>query len=285
MSHTRGMSRECHDANNYQGVWMTLVSAVIKARNEAENIGPCIRSLSGFADEIIVVDDQSSDSTRQIALDCGAIVLSGISHEGQINRLDAQGFHAANGKYLLRLDADERLTPGLAFLLKKVATEGHYAGVRYPRRYYFFNGWLDHGGWFRSEQLGFFRNDAWDLNWNFDIHSQVTVNGKILTLPAEVSACMLHLDYFTVQEFIERSLFKYAKLEASERIRDGYVFSPRTMASNALRRGVGRYFLRSGYKDGARGAIVAGLLVAYEICVSAYAWDLARNDSNEATVV
>jgi glycosyltransferase involved in cell wall biosynthesis len=253
-----------------------LVSAVIKARNEDREIVGCLESLRPLADEIIVVDDHSTDETAAIARSWGAQVIEGEPHGGDINRLDVQGFLAARGTYLLRLDADERMTPGLASVLRGVAEEGRYAGVRYPRRYWFFDGWLDNGGWFRSEQLGFFRADSWDRDWNCDIHSQVPVRGEILTLPVDVGACMLHYDYDTVGEFVQRSLLGYARTEAVERVRDGYRFSAPGLAKSVARRSVGRYVVRRGYRDGTRGAVVAALLGAYEVCVAAYAWDLAR---------
>ncbi|MBI1351771.1 MAG: glycosyltransferase [Actinomycetales bacterium] len=258
-----------------------LISAVIKARDEEANLEDCLASLRGLADEVIVVDDGSMDRTAEIAEAFGATVLTGQPHGGDINRLDVQGFLAARGQYLLRLDADERMTPGLAARLRSVAEEGRYAGVRYARRYWFFDGWLDHGGWFRSQQLGFFRADAWDRGWNCDIHSQVPVRGEILTLPADVDACMLHYDYQSVAQFVDRSLVRYARLEAAERVREGYQFSASGLAKAVARRSVGRYVLRRGYKDGARGAIVAGLLGAYEACVAAYAWDMQRRTPGE----
>lgn len=254
-----------------------LVSAVIKARNEAHQIAECITTLRGLADEVIVVDDRSSDETAAFARECGARVVLGRPHAGVINRLDVQGFLEASGTYLLRLDADERLTPGLASRLRTIAEEGRFAGARYARRYYFFGGWLDHGGWFRSQQLGFFRSDAWDRDWNCDIHSQVPVTGPIVEVPATTSTCMLHYDYFSIEEFSRRSLQTYARLEAAERIRVEPAFSAARMAKRALRRSAGRYFLRRGYRDGSRGAVVAGLLGAYEVCVEAYAWELRRN--------
>lgn len=255
-----------------------VVSAVIKARNEAHQIGECISSLHGLADEVVVVDDGSTDGTAAVAAQCGARVVQGAPHGGIINRLDVQGFLESAGTYLLRLDADERMTPGLARQLRQVSEEGRYSGARYARRYYFFGGWLDHGGWFRSQQLGFFRADAWQRDWNCDIHSQVPVAGPIIEIPATAETCMLHYDYLSVDEFTRRSLQTYARLEAAERIRVEPTFSAPRMAKRALRRSAGRYILKRGYLDGARGAVVAGLLGAYEVCVEAYAWELRRGN-------
>lgn len=257
-----------------------LITAVVKARNEENNIAECIASLQNLVDEVIVVDDHSSDDTAKIASALGATVLVGEPHGGFIDRLDIQGFVAANGKYILRLDADERMTPGLARELRSVAEDGEFAGVSYARRYWFFDGWVDHGGWTRSHQLGFFHSDAWDRNWSGDLHSQVPIVGRVLTIPFDVQKCMLHYDYDTVTEFVQRSLVSYARLEAMERVRDGYTFSAKAVARSAFRRSFGTYVIRRGYKDGVRGAVVASLLAAYEICVAAYAWEVVNRNKN-----
>lgn len=267
------MQSELNDVSADQDI---MVTAVIKAKNEAENILECIDSLRPLVDEIIVVDDASQDQTANLAMKAGAIVIQGNPHGGNINALDVQGFLAARGTYILRLDADERLTPGLAEVLRSTAIEGQWAGVRYARRYWFFDGWLDHGGWFRSQQLGFFRSDSWDTEWDMSLHSQVPVIGEVKTLNASREICMLHYDYFTIHEFITRSLLNYAKVEAQERVRAGYKFSVASVGVTVARRSVGRFFLRGGYKDGRRGAVVAGLLGAYEVCIAAYAWEIKR---------
>lgn len=90
------------------------ITAVIKAKNEAHQIADCIRSLESFATEIIVVDDHSTDNTKEIAEKLGARFILAKSKGRLINELDKIGFLAAASDWILRLDADERMTPGLS---------------------------------------------------------------------------------------------------------------------------------------------------------------------------
>jgi glycosyltransferase involved in cell wall biosynthesis len=88
------------------------LSVVLATRNEAGNIERCLKSVLGIADEIIVVDEHSEDSTRQIAENLGAKVYLEPHHE--IFHITKQkALDLANGKWILQLDADEVVTPEL----------------------------------------------------------------------------------------------------------------------------------------------------------------------------
>lgn len=255
------------------------ITAVAKAKNEARQIADCIESVKNLATEVIVVNDMSEDDTAGIARRLGARVVDAESKDGMINELDKIGFEAASGDWILRIDADERMTPTLARRLREVAESGRYAGVRFARKNIMFGGWVKHGGWFRSDQLRFFRADAWDRGWQFeDIHSQVPVRGDILTLPAKPALATIHLDYDSVCQFVKRTLFGYARTEAEVMICSGVRFSPFRLVFKPLKRFIGRYLVRQGFRDGWRGLILAALLAAYDVCIEANLWDLERRD-------
>ena len=111
------------------------ISVVIKAKNEAANIKSCLNSLENFADEIIVVDDNSADDTAAIAVACGARVVEGHrSPEQYVDALDITGFLAVQGEWILRIDADERMVPALAARLKQIVSEDRIDGVSFARR-------------------------------------------------------------------------------------------------------------------------------------------------------
>lgn len=153
------------------------------------------------------------------------------------------------------------------------------AGVKYARKNYMFGDFVEHGGWLKPQQLGFFKANAWDKNWGSQIHQQVSIIGNVQIVPAS-KGVMEHLDYFKIDEFIQRSLLKYAKTEAAQMYRDGQTFSKRKILFNTVKRLYGRYFIRQGFRDGNRGLVLAGLLAAYDIATWAYLWELEKNDKS-----
>lgn len=95
------------------------LSVVLATRNEEANIGRCLESVKGIADEIIVVDENSTDNTREIAQKLGAKVYLEPHHE--IFHITKQkALEKARGEWILQLDADEAVTPKLAEEIKKV---------------------------------------------------------------------------------------------------------------------------------------------------------------------
>lgn len=259
---------------------MSGVTAVIKARNEAEQIEQAIASAGLLADDVLVVDDRSTDETARLAATAGARVISGHPHGGRIDLLDRQGFAAVTGGWILRMDADERLTPALAERLREVVeAPADAAGVRYARRYWMFGAPVMFGGWLRPQQVGFFRADRWERSWTAACHSQVPVDGPILTVDPDGGAWMEHYDYEAVSEFVTRSLSGYAAVDAAERHAAGQRFRGRDIVWCPLRKIAGRLVVRRGHRDGARGWVLAALLAAYDISVLAHLWDLERREA------
>lgn len=254
------------------------ITAVIKTKNEAEQIGDCIESLSGFADDIIIVDDASTDQTVQIAEQFGAHIIRSRHQDGLIDTLDKEGFEAVSSGWILRMDADERMSPTLAETLKQIASRSNYQGVKFPRCNMMFGDWPKNGGWFKSDQLRFFKAEAWDRNWQCLPHSHPEVGKPVLTLPANENNATIHHDYSSIQMFVKRTLEGYAYSEAQVLYKNGKRFSIIQLFYKPLRKLLGRLFLRKGYKDGKRGVILAGLLAINEFLVQAYLWDIQRGE-------
>ena len=89
---------------------MTSVSAVIPARNERERIAQVIKETRGLVDEVIVVDDGSSDGTGRIARELGARVIANEHGRGYVAALKT-GFENAQGDLVVTLDADGEHVP------------------------------------------------------------------------------------------------------------------------------------------------------------------------------
>jgi glycosyltransferase involved in cell wall biosynthesis len=91
---------------------MPTLSVILITRNEEANLADCLASLEGIAQQIVVVDTNSTDSTLEIAKNHGAVISQPADWPGfglQKNR----ALDLATGEWVLSLDADERLTPAL----------------------------------------------------------------------------------------------------------------------------------------------------------------------------
>lgn len=253
------------------------VTAVIKAKDEQDKIHDCVKAAFLLAAEVIVVvDPGTTDNTSTVAAAAGATVVLGRPHGGRIDLLDKQGFESVDGGWIVRLDADEFMSASLAATLRLIAARDEAEGVRFARRNYFFGDWLRHGGWYTHDQLRFFKADAWDRSWSADLHTQVPVAGRIITL-AGTSDSTEHYDYSRVEQFVTRSLLHYASREARDRDEAGRPFRNHHLLTMPARKLLGRLIVRKAYKDGSRGMLVALLLATYEFYVNAYRWQTKRS--------
>jgi len=109
------------------------ISVVILTKNEEERIADCIKSVLSWADEVIVVDDESADNTVEIAKKLGTKVL--------IRKMDIEGKHRnwayqqAKNEWVFSLDADERLTPELKKeIIEVLSSSPSHSAYTVPRK-------------------------------------------------------------------------------------------------------------------------------------------------------
>src|SRR2546430_5643580 len=139
------------------------ISATIITFNEAENIRAACESVA-WADEILVIDSESTDATREIAAACGARVIvkgwPGFAAQKQF------AVDAASHDWIFSLDADERVSPELLASIEKLRDidDSHLAdGYRVARRAFYMGRWIRGGGWYPDYQLRLFnrRRGRW----------------------------------------------------------------------------------------------------------------------------
>lgn len=114
---------------------MNKLSVLIVARNEEKNIADCIKSVN-FADEIVVIDDFSTDKTAEIAISFGARVIQRAMNgdwSGQQNFSLQQATH----DWVLLIDADERVTQKLAEEIQEKLVDGQKYAYRIKRLNHF----------------------------------------------------------------------------------------------------------------------------------------------------
>ncbi len=185
------------------------VSCIVLAKNEAEVLHNCLKSLQSLnSSEIILIDDQSSDATVEIAKKYQAKIF-----DHQIKSFaEARNFAAekAAGTWLLYIDADERLSPELAaeinqVLKQQVAKFSAYELIRI--NYYLGKRWP------KTERIvRFIIKEALE-NWIGDVHETPQINGKI----GQLSGRLLHDTHRNLNEMISNTL-KWSQIEAKLRL-------------------------------------------------------------------
>jgi (heptosyl)LPS beta-1,4-glucosyltransferase len=234
------------------------VSVVIITKNERRNLPQCLQSVR-FADEVMVVDDFSSDGTPEVARAAGARVIA-RAWEGYAAQRQ-HGITAATREWILWLDADERVTPALKDEIEAVLREDGHGRDAYliPRRHLFLGEWLRHGGEYPALQLRLVRR-------NKAVLRQVLVHESIEDAGLDVGWLTNPIDHLSSPRLSTRitKARRYARLAAAEVARSGRVseLSVTRLLTNPLRRMAYVFLKAGGYRDGWRGAawaVICGL--------------------------
>jgi glycosyltransferase involved in cell wall biosynthesis len=225
------------------------LSVIIITLNEAENIRPCLESVS-WADEIVVVDSGSSDQTVEICQEYSAKILINNQWQGfgfQKNLALLQ----ATGDWVLSLDADERVTPELRETIQSCIGNPEAEAYLLPRQAYFLGKAMRHGGWWPDYVLRLFRRDCGEFS-NVLVHETVITRGKI----AKLRQPLIHYSYVSLEQLLSK-INHYSSAGANQAHESGKSGG----LGKALGRGMWAFFraycLRAGFLDGSAGLIAA----------------------------
>jgi len=244
------------------------LSVVITAYNEEKKIDACLKSVENLADEIVVIDNSSSDSTPKIAKKYTAKVYTQKNDPTSIDTQKNFGFEKATGDWILSVDADERVTPELTKEIKEKIASGEFDGYWIPRKNILFGKWIQHTGWYPDEQLRLFKRGKGKYT-SRHVHEDLTIDGKI----GHMNEMLIHENYQTIGQFVERNMLSYAPNEAENFLQKGYVFSYFDAIRLPAKEFLSRYFAREGYKDGLHGLVLSLLLAAYHLVIFANIWE------------
>lgn len=183
---------------------MASVSAIILTRNEEKNLGDCLASLRGFAERCVVVDCGSSDRTVEIAREMGADVYM---HEftyyaAQFNwAIDNADIRT---DWILRIDADERLTPALIeeserIIASPAAREGELNGVVMEADYVFLGRTIKYGLHKKRRVMLFKRGIGRIEDRRRDAHSVISRG-----VTATCKNRFIHKDFKDLDSYIRR---------------------------------------------------------------------------------
>lgn len=167
---------------------LSLLSVIILTKNEAPNLPACIASIQELDAEIYIVDSYSTDRTVEIAQQAGCQVVEN-PFENQAQQLNwALQNLPINTPWIMRLDADERLTPELVEELKQVLfqTPEDITGYQIKRRVFFMGRWIRHGGYYPTWLLRIWRTGIGTCEQRCMDEHIVLSTGKIANLQNDI---------------------------------------------------------------------------------------------------
>jgi glycosyltransferase involved in cell wall biosynthesis len=243
------------------------LSVTVITRNEAANIAAALASVS-WADEIVVVDAESTDATVALARQFTdrVIVRAWPGYVGQKNYAATLASH----DWILSLDADERVTPQLASEVRQVIAQPANAAYRLPRVTWHLGRWIRTTDWYPDYQVRLYDRRA--CQWSGQrVHEALTVSGAIGDLHAELQ----HYPYHSISDHLETidRYTTFAALQMRERGRRAGILQLVGHPPLAFLR---NYIIRGGIRDGAPGFVISALNAYYVLLKFAKLWELQR---------
>jgi len=244
------------------------LSAVISVFNGEKTLDDCLKSVS-FASEIIIVNNSSTDNTLEKARKYTDKIFTRPNNL-MLNVNKNFGFSKASGEWILCLDADERVSRDLAFEIENLELRKNNPinGYWIPRKNIIFGKWMEHAGWYPDPQLRLFKRSKGKFPEEH-VHEMIKVQGETGKLTGHI----LHNNYDSISQFIQKLGAIYGPNEAEQLIENGYVFDWRDSIRFPVREFLSRFFARKGYKDGFHGLMLSVLMGFYHFIVFSYVWE------------
>jgi len=241
------------------------ISAIILTKNEGKNLGECIRALT-FCEEIIVIDDYSSDKTVEIARGLGAKVFQ-RSLDGNFAAQRNFGLEKATNKWVLFIDADERVSHELKEEMEKEvpAPNNSHLGYFLKRDDYFFGKKLKFGETASVSLLRLARKSAG--KWMRSVHEVWEVQGRTKTLKNPLE----HYPHQSLREFINDINF-HSGLHAEANHQEGKHSSLVKILFWPKLHFFKNYFLRLGFLDGTEGFVLALMMSLHSFLAWSKLW-------------
>ncbi len=255
---------------------MATLSVVISAWNEEAKIKQCLASVS-WADEIIFVDNSSTDQTPHIAKQFTSKVFKRPNNP-MLNVNKNYGFSKATSDWILSLDADEEITKELAGEIRSAMNANNeLVGYWIPRKNILFGKWIMYGLWWPDKQLRLFKRNKGKFP-GIHVHEYLSVDGPT----GELSEPYIHYNYETISQFLRKMDTIYTESEVQKHISANYQFSWYDAIQFPISDFVKIYFAQQGYKDGLHGLVLSVLQSFYSFIVFAKLWE--KNKFNQIDI-
>jgi len=232
-----------------------MLTAVILTKNEEKNIGRCLKSLN-FCDEIILVDDYSTDSTCQVGQRFGTTIYKRALN-GDFSAQRNFALEKARGEWILFVDSDEQVSTELASEIKNVLhAKSDIFAYYLRRRDYFWGQELKYGEIMRARNQGIIRLiKKGSGQWRGKVHEEIASSYKVKGLRGFIN----HFPHQNLMEFI-KSINFYSTIRAKELHSAGTKPSVLILVTCPLFKFILNYFLKLGFLDGPAGFAYAFIM-------------------------
>ncbi len=244
------------------------LSVTIITKNESANIAAALESVK-WADEVIVVDSESTDDTAAIArrFTDKVIVRPWPGYVDQKNFAASVATH----DWILSLDADERVTPALGDDIRRTLdTTGEAVAYRIPRVTWHLGRWIRGTDWYPDYQTRFYDRRAARWTGRY-VHEGIAADGNIGTLQGELQ----HFPYADVAAHLD-TINRYTTYAARQMHESGRSASVLELLSHPPLAFLRNYVARGGYREGRPGFVISTLNAYYVFLKFAKLWELQR---------
>ncbi|MFH1832966.1 MAG: glycosyltransferase family 2 protein [Candidatus Levyibacteriota bacterium] len=250
------------------------LSAIVIAKNEENMIADCLDSLS-FCDEVIVIDNGSTDRTSEIAKKMGAEIF--ICQTDDFSEMRNFGLSKAKNEWILYVDADERVTSELVHDIKYQILnikDVNITAFNIKRKNFYFGSQAENE-WPYIEHLERLFKKENLKGWRGKLHESPIIEGKV----GELEGFLLHYTHQDLSSMLEKTI-EWSKTEAELRLKANHPKMtwwrfPRVMVSAFLN----SYIRQGGWKVGTMG-LVESIYQSFSIFITyARLWELQNREN------
>ncbi|MAG59677.1 hypothetical protein CMO96_02715 [Candidatus Woesebacteria bacterium] len=246
-----------------------MLSAIVLTKNEEKNIGKCLESLN-WCDEVLVIDDYSTDTTANIAKKYGARVFKRSLNDDFAKQRNF-GLKKVKGEWVLFVDADERISGDLASEIKEKIVQTNEVGFYIRRRDFLWGRELKHGEVGKAEFIRFGKKNAG--SWKRKVHEFWEIHGEV----GKLDTPLRHYPHQTIREFVEHIEY-FSTLHAQERRREGEKASFLKVIVWPLAKFFRNWIVKLGFLDGTQGFLVAILMSFHSFLSWSKLWLMQKSN-------
>jgi (heptosyl)LPS beta-1,4-glucosyltransferase len=246
------------------------LTVIIPTLNEADQIAECV-GRAGWADEVIVADGGSTDSTVSLARQLGARVLEGTGPTIAAQRNAA--IAAARNQWILAVDADERISPELQREIPRVLDSPTHSAYKIRRRNFYLGRELTRGHWGKDWVTRLFTRDR--------RYTERRVHERLESVrdPGYLDGCLDHIPYRDLSHQIDK-MNRYARWGAEDLLQEGRRAGLWDLTGRPLGRFLRSYLLQGSCWDGVSGVVGSSLGAYTAFLKYAHLWALQRQKGN-----